>query len=692
MWHINSKQKHPGTLKIFLLLKCTILTLLICCFPTASQDYTRFGLPEGAKGRLGKGELGGILFSPDGNLLAVSSSIGIWFYDAQTGKEVDLLVHRDGVSPFAFAYSPDGKTIAIGSTNEMIVVTGKTEARFPSTTGFLVQLRDVATGEKKTTLRLQTQRVAFIAYSPDGKTIATAGSRTDNTVQLWDAQTGERQGTLEKHLGSGSIRYLVYSPDGKTIATAGGSPDNTVQLWDAQMGAHKTTLMGHTKRVNAIAYAPDSDIIVSGSRDGTLRFWDVATGKHKATLKHASGLAVLLPWYYIPVNSVAYSPDGNTVAAIGWDSKLRLWDTRTTKLKTTLIGHTDPVDAIVIYSPDGKTIATARAWKDDAVQLWDAVTGEIKATLTGYTQIKAVAYSPDGNTITTAGDYRNNSLQSWDAQTMEPKFPSTEHTKGIFSSIVYAPDGDTIATVNLDDDTIQFWNVKMGKHKSTFKHTKALHFALTDREYDISSVAYSPDGNTIVTGGGYYKHDEGTVYLWHMRTGKRKTLYKGPNYVSALAYSPDGRTIATGNQNKKIQVWHTVTGEELKAISTGHRAGVESLVYSPDGNTIATTGGYQDNTVQLWDVITGKHKGTLMGHTNTVTSVVYSPDGNTITSGSTDGTVRFWDATTEEHRTTFTAHTDIASLMYSPDGNTIATRSTDGTVLLWEIKSASGME
>ena len=513
-----------------------LLILLICCLPTLAQDYTQFGLPEGAKGRLGKGKLGGILFSPDGNLLAVSSSIGIWFYDSQTGKEVDLLVHRDGVPPFAFAYSPDGETIAIGSTNAMMVVAGRTEARIPSTTGFIVQLRDVPTAEKKTTLRLQTQRVAFIAYSPDGKVIATAGrDRTGNTLQLWDAQTGERQGTLETHVDGDSISSLVYSPDGKTIATAGSQADNTVELWDAQTGAHKTTLTGHKKKVNAIAYSPDGDSIVSGSRDGTGRLWDVATGECKATLKHISRLAALLPWYYVPVNSVAYSPDGNTIAAASMDGKLRLWDARTMELKMTLIGPTGPVDSIV-YSPDGKTIATARNWKDNSVRLWDAGTGEIKATLTGYTHINAVAYSPDGKTIATSGDYGNNSLRLWDARTMELKSTSSERTRGILSPIVYAPDGDTIATVSyLGDNTVRLWDVKMDKRKFTFKHTDALHFVRKDRKYSISSVAYSPDGNTIATGSGYYKHNEGIVYLWHARTGRRKTLYKGPRLCLCLS-------------------------------------------------------------------------------------------------------------------------------------------------------------
>jgi WD40 repeat protein len=246
--------------------------------------------------------------------------------------------------------------------------------------------------------------------------------------------------------------------------------------------------------------------------------------------------------------------------------------------------------------------------------------------------------------------------------------------------MVYAPDGKTIATVNLSNNTIELWSPGTGKHKATFKH------ANTGPEYDISSVVYSPDGNTIAAVGGHYKDHKGTVYLWHAQTMKRKIIYEGPDYISSVAYSPDGRTIATGSWNSKIQVWHTVTGEELKAIPTKHIGGVESLAYSSDGKTIATGGGYRDDIVQLWDATTGEHKTRLTGHTKTVSSVVYSPDGKTIASGSTDGTVRFWDAITSEHKATFTAHTDIVSVVYSPDGQTLATRSTDGTVILWEIK------
>ena len=368
----------------------------------------------------------------------MSSSIGIWFYDPQTGKELELLAYADGVPPFAFAYSPDGNTIASASTNEMIVITGRIESRLPSISGNIVQMRDIATGEKRTRVSTQTQKVASIVYAPDGKTIATARTR-DNTVYLWDATTGKANGTLER-VGSGSIQAFVYAPDGKTIATAGGWTDNVVQLWDAQTGAHKTTLTRHRKRVNSIAYAPDGNAIVSGSTDGTVR-------------------------------------------------------------------------------------------------LWDADTGEPKAVLTGYTHINAVAYAPDGKTIATGGRYQKNSLQLWDAETKKRKTTFTEHTDGTLASIVYSPDGDTIAAVNSRDNTVRLWHAKTGKHKFTFKQVNELSVRGTARAYDISSVAYAPDAQTIAIVGGHYKEHKGTVSLWHVQTRKRKIIYEGPDYISSVAYS-----------------------------------------------------------------------------------------------------------------------------------------------------------
>ena len=260
-------------MKISFFLRGAILTLFICCFSAIAQDATQFSLPDGAIARLGKGTLGKIQFTPDGSRLAVSSSIGIWFYDPETGQELDLLAYTNGVPPFAFAYAPDGNTIASAGTNDLIVITGRRELRLPSISGNIVQIWDTTTGEKRNTVSTQTQKVAAIIYAPDGNTLATARKR-DNTVYFWDTATGKSKGTLER-VGSGSVQSFVYAPDGNTLATAGGWTDTLVQLWDAQTGTHKTTLTGHTKRVNSVAYSPDGQTIATRSTDGTVLLWKI---------------------------------------------------------------------------------------------------------------------------------------------------------------------------------------------------------------------------------------------------------------------------------------------------------------------------------------------------------------------------------------------------------------------------------
>ena len=282
------------------------------------------------------------------------------------------------------------------------------------------------------------------------------------------------------------------------------------------------------------------------------------------------------------VNSVAFSPDGKTIASASYDKTLRIWDAAKGTCLRTLTGHTSWVRSVA-FSPDGKTIASAS--DDKTLRIWDAAKGTCLRTLTGHTgRVWSVAFSPDGKTIASASD--DKTLRIWDAAKGTCLRTLTGHSSGV-NSVAFSPDGKTIASAS-DDKTLRIWDAAKGTCLRT----------LTGHSSGVNSVAFSPDGKTIAS-ASYDK----TLRIWDAAKGTcLRTLTGHTSWVRSVAFSPDGKTIASASDDKTLRIWDAAKGTCLRTL-TGHTGRVWSVAFSPDGKTIASAS--DDRSVKVWDVKTG---------------------------------------------------------------------------------------
>ncbi len=624
--------------------------------------------------------------------------------------------HTDGV--LSVAFSPDGQTFASSGRDETVILwdvsaeftlseaeglnTGVTSGRPPS-------LRSRLTGHKG--------NVTSVGFSPDGQTLASGGDF--GAIILWDVETGQPLGSpLSGHASDSNVWRVAFSPDGRMLAS--GADDSTIILWDVESSRPLgRPLTSDTGIIRSIAFSPDGQTLASTS-DGDIMLWDVSP---KARLDAARSVATVPEAIGSPlsgaeragvVTSLAFSPDGETLASGRDDGAIILWDMATgERLGRPLSGHTESVSDLV-FSPDGRILAASS--RDNTISLWDVETLEsFGPPLIGPEVVSSLAFSPDGRTLASGID--NKTIMLWN---MAARQSLIGHEQWV-DQVAFSPDSRILASGS-DDDTVRLWDVPA---------RRPLGQPLTGHTSDVLAIAFSPNGRTVASGSA-----DSTVILWDVATRKPLSppLAGHSEWISSVAFSPDGRTLASSSGDKTIILWdaegartgrpvgspltgHTDAvlkvafspaerGQRLASSSVdktiilwdaatrqpidpplvGHTDEVWGLAFSPNGQTLASIG--NDKTVILWDVATHRPLGPpLIGHTDQIWNVAFSPDGRMLASVGRDNTIILWDvATRRPLGPPLTGHTDwVSGVAFSPDGQTLASSGRDHTIILWQV-------
>jgi WD40 repeat protein len=548
--------------------------------------------------------------------------------------------------------------------------------------------------------------VVVVKYSPNGSFIASGSE--DNTVKIWDVTTGKVVRTLVAHRGY--ITALDFNAAGDMLVTA--AKDNTIRIWDVRKGTETRTLPGHSFYASAVAFSPTNNILASCSIDKTVKLWDIRIGKE---------IPIPITGLTKPQNTLAFSPDGQTLAVGGDDNTIRLLNIQQNSIATLdagagitnlaysadgslLIAQCDN-QTVRIYdaakkaflrevvgtakqaaiSPNGRVLASVdkSSQEDDdmdirrTVALWNVFNGKKLRTFIGNSpRVLCFAFSPDGTKLTTGGADR--AMRTYDVATGRDASEFNGYRK-VIKAVAFDKSGNHLATAHSDKDgnNIRLWDLEKGNDPADLKAPLI----------QVASLSYTADGKTLAAGGTSL--DNKSIAIWNVETGKIvKTITTDDSPIQAVAISPDGSLVVSGAIDSVVSLWNVATGKLDKKLR-GHKKSVYSVQFSADGKTVATAS--SDRSIRLWDVASGKELKVLLGHSELINSIAFSANGKMLVSGSADRTAKIWDIASGQATKTFAGHKgEVMAVAISNDGKYVSSGATDDDVKVWD--AASGKE
>ncbi len=281
--------------------------------------------------------------------------------------------------------------------------------------------------------------------------------------------------------------------------------------------------------------------------------------------------------------------------------------------------------------------------------------GRQKASLNDHVHLEnAGVFAPDGKHFASWG--MDQTVRIWDVNRIQTRPDAApvvlSHDSAPYAA-AFSPDGAFLASVGRE--SLSIWALRAG------------HWELKARSglEPASSVAFSPDNQTIAAGG-----DDGCITLHNATTGEERALLRGhSNAVRNLSFSPDGRLLASAGQDSQVILWDVARGVRLRDLCASSANPVRIVTFSPDGQTIAAGEvSMLPAEIILFDAASGSVRKRLAGHEQGVRVLAFAPDGETLASGGTDGTIKLWNVAHGNQRTVRSQVGDIDAFAFSTDG------------------------
>ena len=713
---------------------CTfLLVLTLLLSNTYAQEYTTWGLPNGAKARLGKGRISTIRFSPDGSQIAVAGPVGIWLYDARTGKELALLPgHKEGVSTSVFpgiggvfsinvlAFSPDSKLLASASEDGTI--------RLLDLTTYL-ERHTLLENKEAFVNRLQGIPITALVFSADGKTLTSLEGIRERRIKVWDVNSGRLLSDISGRKG------VPLIPDGQSRLTLNNAADlmeyeHDVSLETLALSPDGTTFAAIKSKIIIIDGVPGTAIRLGNVRTGNLRPILMKTKVDPPFSEPRK-----LQSTQNPIKKLVFSPGGTMLAGVETKvsiaknpdiagehirttrSKIRIWDVGTGNQLSTVIPQ--QVDSqrrgpFVVFSPDGKTFATANEHLA-AVQLWEVSTGDLISNFTiphpepmpprDRRGAINLTFSADGKTLAVATAGGDSSLRLWEVSTGEIISTLAEHPR-----LTVLPINDR-AFISVSTNGTQLRDIHTGKILRDLTEIWTNLIKSINEIDEIESSAFSLDNTTLAVGG-----KDGSLQLWNVGTQKQPvTLVGHTDRINTLAFTTDGTRLASGSRDRSLRIWDVRTGTLLLNLTEHINSGrkleygdgtispsaewINNLSFSPDGRTLASASAL--GTIWLWDLSKQQLLTTLTTHEAGVPELpviffhkiglAFSLDGTRFASGGENGSVMLSEVSANPNPLILKGHHawSVKVLAFSPDSKYLVSGSRDNSIRLWDVETGT---